>query len=214
MFLKARLNSRVALMALAALSAMPGRAAPPPLANATVRVGGAQSLFAAEGAVEAVRQSVISSQVAGTIQRLAVKAGDTVKAGQLLASIDARAANQTAAASGAQVDAARAELEVATRDYARQKQLFEQKFISQAALDRAEAQFKSARAQSNSLVAQAGAAVTQSGFYTLTAPYAGLVAEVPAMPGDMAMPGRALMTIYDPLQLRGPSTSRRSPSRA
>jgi len=189
------------ITSLAAL-ACSANAATDPLAGAPVRVGGAQSAFAAEGSVEAVRQSTVSSQVAGVILQLAVKPGDKVKAGQLLASIDARAARQTAAAGGAQVDAARAELEVAGRDFARQQQLFEQKFISQAALDRAEAQYKTARAQAGSLRAQADAAITQAGYFTVSAQYAGLVSDIPAMPGDMALPGRTLLTMYDPAQMR------------
>ena len=189
------------LMALAALSAH-ADTMPPPLAAAPVRSGGGQALYAAEGVVEAVRQSVISAQVPGAITQLTVKAGDAVRAGQVLVRIDARAASQTAAASSAQVEAARAELNVATKDYGRQQQLFAQKFISQAALDRAEAQFKAARAQANALLAQAGAALTQSGFYTLAAPYDGWVAEVPAMQGDMVMPGRSLLTVYDPILQR------------
>lgn len=159
-----------------------------PLAGAPVRSGGTQTLYAAEGVVEAVRQSVISPQVAGVITRIEVKAGDAVRPGQVLARIDARAAEQTTAA-------AQAELDAAENDYARQRQLFEQKFISHAALERAEARFKIARGQ-------AGATLAQSGFYTLSAPYAGLVADLPAMPGDMAMPGQPLMTVYDPALLR------------
>jgi RND family efflux transporter MFP subunit len=116
--------------------------------------------------------------------------------------IDARAANQTAAASTAQVQAARASLEVATRDFERQKQLFAQQYISQAALDRAEAQFKATQAEAQALLAQAGAARTQSDFYVVKAPYAGVVAEVPVTLGDMAMPGRLLLSIYDPTALR------------
>ncbi len=193
----------VTLSALTVLSTLPiAGARAESLAGAAVRVSGNQATYMADGVVEAVRQSVIAPQVSGLISQLPVKAGDPVKAGQVIARIDARAARQTAAAGNAQVEAARAELAVAARDYARQKQLFEQNFISQAALDRAEAQFKSANAQANSLLAQAAVADTQAGFYTLTSPYAGWVAEVPAMPGDMAMPGRPVAIVYDPASLR------------
>lgn len=152
--------------------------------------------------MEAVRQTTIAAQVPGAVLELAVKVGDHVQAGQLLLRIDARSADQGAAASDAQVQAARAALDVATREYTRQQKLREKQYISQAALDQAEAQFKAARAQVAAQVAQAGAARTQTGLHTVRAPYAGVVSDVPVQLGDMAMPGRALVTLYDPGALR------------
>jgi RND family efflux transporter MFP subunit len=162
----------------------------------------AQGRTGFDGVVEAVRQTVVAAQVPGAVVELAVKVGDRVQAGQLLARIDARAADQSAAASEAQVQSARASLDVATREYERQKQLHQKKYISQAALERAEAEFKATRAQVAAQVAQAGAARTQTGLHTVRAPYAGVVSEVPVALGDMAMPGRPLLTLYDPAVLR------------
>jgi RND family efflux transporter MFP subunit len=176
------------------------------LAVATVRSSSGAQLTSADGVVEAVRQSVIATQVSGAIVELPVKVGDSVKAGQLLIRMDARAANQEAKASSAQVEAARAALVMAAKDYERQKLLFNKQYISAAQLERAESQFKSASAQANAQIAQAGAVQTQTGFYVLNAPYAGVVAEVPVMLGDMAMPGRPLMTVYDPASLRVTAT--------
>lgn len=183
-----------------------GSATAKPLALATVRAASGALAYSADGVVEAIRQSVIATQVSGAIVALPVKAGDRVQAGQLLLRLDARAANQEAVASRAQVDAARASLAAASKDYEREKQLFAKKYISQAQLDRAEAQFQSAHAQANAQIAQAGAVQTQSGFYQINAPYAGVLAEVPVMPGEMAMPGRPLMTLYDPAALRVTAT--------
>lgn len=155
-----------------------------------------------DGVVEAVRQTRIAAQVPGAVVALAVQVGDRVQAGQLLLRIDARSADQGAAASDAQVQAARAALDVATREYGRQQKLRDKQYISQGALDQAEAQFKATRAQVAAHVAQAGAARTQTGLHTVRAPYAGVVSEVPVQLGDMAMPGRALVTLYDPGALR------------
>jgi RND family efflux transporter MFP subunit len=160
------------------------------------------STAAFDGVVEAVRQAVIAAQVQGAVVQLDAKVGDRVAAGQVLLRIDARAADQNAAASAAQVQAARALLDVASKDFERQKQLFAQNYISRAALERAESEFKSSQAQASAQMAQAGAAQTQSGFHTVRAPFAGVVAEVPVSLGDMAMPGRALVTLYDPTSLR------------
>jgi RND family efflux transporter MFP subunit len=91
---------------------------------------------------------------------------------------------------------------VASKDFERQKQLFQKNYISQAALERAESEFKSTQAQVAAQMAQSGAARTQSGFYVVRAPFAGVVAEVPVALGDIAMPGRPLLTLYDPAALR------------
>jgi multidrug resistance efflux pump len=91
---------------------------------------------------------------------------------------------------------------VAVKEFDRQKLLFEKNYTSQAALERAEAQFKATQAQVSAQLAQAGAARAQSGFFVVRAPYGGVIADVPAMLGDMAMPGRPLLTIYDPASLR------------
>ncbi len=166
------------------------------------RPGTSSATTAFDGVVEAVRQTVVAAQVPGAVVQLGVKAGDRVVAGQVLLRLDARAAAQTAAAGEAQVQAARAALEVASKDFERQRQLFQKNYISQAALEQAESQFKSTQAKVDAQLAQAGAARTQTGFYLVRAPFAGIVSEVPVSLGDMAMPGRPLLTLYDPSALR------------
>ncbi len=172
------------------------------LAFEAARPAAAGASAAFDGVVEAVRQTVVAAQVPGAVVQLSVKVGDRVAAGQVLLRLDARAADQTAAAGHAQVQAARAALEVAGRDVERQRQLFQKTYISQAALDQAEAQYKATRAQLEAQIAQADASRTQTGYYVVRAPFAGTVSELPVSLGDMAMPGRALLTLYDPTALR------------
>jgi RND family efflux transporter MFP subunit len=172
------------------------------LVSTVVRSGGAGGVAGFDGTVQAVRQTAVAAQVSGAVVTLDVKAGDTVKAGQVLARLDARAAEQTAAVSDAQLQAARAAQEAADREFERQKQLFAQNYISRAALDRAEAQHKSAQAEVAAQRASVGAARATSAFYVVKAPYAGVIADVAVVLGDMAMPGRPLMTLYDPAALR------------
>lgn len=159
-----------------------------------------------DGVVEPVRLTVLAAQVAGAVTSLSVKAGDTVAVGQVVARIDAQAAIQANVASDAQVQSARASADLASKEFERQKQLFQKDYISQAALQRAEAQFKSAQAQVAALIAQAGATRTQSNFFLVKAPYAGIVSEVPVALGDMAMPGKPLLTVYDPAAMRVTAT--------
>ncbi|MGA0881415.1 MAG: efflux RND transporter periplasmic adaptor subunit [Burkholderiaceae bacterium] len=155
-----------------------------------------------DGRVEAIRLATLSSQVPGSILEVLVRAGDRVQAGQPLVRIDARAAQLSAAGVEAQRQAAEVNLSIARKELERQQALFKKQYISQGALDRAQASFDAAQAQVQSLQAQARAATTQANFYVVEAPYSGIISAVTALPGDMAMPGRPLMDIFDPSALR------------
>lgn len=200
----ARHATRVAAAAILLAASMGAQAGgeAAKLASAPVVRAEGSAAAAHDGVVEAVRQTVLAAQVPGAVVALDVKAGDRVRAGQVLLRLDAQAAQQTAAAGTAQLQAARAAQEAATREYERQQQLYQKRYISQAALERAEAQFRAAQAQAQAQLASAGAAHTQSGFYVLKAPYDGVVADVAVVLGDMALPGRPLLTVYDPAALR------------
>ncbi len=170
----------------------------------TLVVGSSQQAAARryDGIVEAIRQTMIAAQVPGTIVELNAAAGDQVKSGQLLVRLDAREASQGALAANAQLAASQAQLNLARQEYERQQQLYAKNYISEAALQQAQAKFKSAQAQVNSQVAQAGIAKTQKSFNVVQAPYSGVISELLAEVGDIALPGKALMALYDPTELR------------
>ena len=185
-----------------ALSDAATAAEPVPAAAQAVATGAPAAIGSYDGVVQAVRETLVAAQVPGAVVALQVKAGDSVRAGQVLLRLDARAAEQAASASAAQVVAARAAQDAATREFERQKKLHEKRYISDAALERAEAQYKAATAGADAQVASANAARTQSGFYVVKAPYDGVVSDVPVVLGAMAMPGTPLLTMYDPNALR------------
>lgn len=204
-----RAETRKGLLAMAVLGAAaswgcigPAWAAADGLVAVPAQAIAGGGAFAFDGVVEAVRQSVIAAQVSGAVVQLDVKVGDRVTAGQVLLRLDARAPDQDAHASDAQLRAARALLDAAGKDVERQKQLFQKKYISQAALERAESEFKAAQAQVDAHQAQSGAARTHSSLHVVRAPFSGVVAEVPVSLGEMAMPGRPLLTVYDPSAMR------------
>jgi RND family efflux transporter MFP subunit len=160
----------------------------------------------AEGVVEAVRQSTLAAQVAGRVIALPVKAGDRIRAGQVLIQIDARSAEQAEAASRSLVREAQANLVNARSKHERNQRLFAQKFISAAALDQSEAEYLAAQALAAAAVANAGQSATSKSFTTIVAPYDGVVAATEVEVGDMATMGRPLMTVFDPRELRVTAT--------
>lgn len=190
------------LWALAPQARAADPAPPAPVAASAVAYRDVPDVISAEGVVEAVRQSTLAAQIPGQIVELRVKVGDSVKAGQVLVRIDPRAAEQVVSGSQSQLAEAQAGLTNALRSYERSKQLFAQKFISKAGLDQAELDYKAAQARVGALQANAGQASTARTFTTITAPYAGVVAATPIEVGDMATPGRPLVTVFDPASMR------------
>lgn len=183
-------------------SYVPGFAQSIPVPVAVVQSQSVGSSYELDGVIQPVRQSTISAQAAGRIVTLSVKSGDKVRTGQVLAVIDDREAAVGMQRSRAQISQAEAELRNAKAQVERTRDLQRKGFVSQAALDTAEAQYKGATAARD--VASAGALQSSisQGFTRVTAPYDGWVLQTQAEAGDLAVPGKPLLTVYAPLPLR------------
>ncbi len=155
-----------------------------------------------DGVVEAVRQATVSAQATGRVATLQVKVGDKVRAGQVLATIDDRDTQTGVARSQAQVAQSEAELANAQANVQRTRDLRKQGFVSQAALDVAESQFKAAQAARAGAGAGAQQARLAQSFTQITAPFDGYVLETLAQAGDLAVPGKPVATVYASQPLR------------
>jgi RND family efflux transporter MFP subunit len=158
--------------------------------------------FELDGVVQPVKQSTISAQSSGRIATLSVKAGDKVRAGQMLATIDDREAQTGVQRSQAQVAQAQAELRNAQSNFERTRDLQSKGFVSAAALDTADAQLKGAQAGRDQASAGAAQSALAQGFTRVSAPFDGWVLQTHAEAGDLATPGKPLLTLYAPLPLR------------
>lgn len=188
------------LLALASAAAAPAAAAEVPLIE--TRAAAAAGVVSLEGHLEPQRQATVAAQAGGSVLALLVKAGDRVKAGQPIARIDDR----DAAAGVQRVDAALAQAEAEARNARlaaeRTRELRAQGFVSQAALDTAETQFKAASAGVQQAQAARSQAALARGFATVVAPFEGVVLATHLDAGDLAAPGRAIATVYAPGALR------------
>lgn len=193
---------RVCVGAFLALQGTAPSLAAEQLAVAPVQYREVAQSYAAEGLVEATRQSTVAAQISGRIKEINFDVGSAVKKGQVILRIDEREAGQALAGSNAQVMQAQATLQNAKAAYERSRQLFEQKFISKSALDKAEADYQVARAQAAASEAAAGQAGLAYGYSAVVAPYSGLVAARHVEVGEMVMPGKPLMTGFDPAGMR------------
>ncbi|SFC46555.1 RND family efflux transporter, MFP subunit [Polaromonas sp. OV174] len=140
--------------------------------------------LAVSGSLKAVNSAVIKARVAGELQDLTVREGDFVKAGQVIARIEAgeyqsrvRQAREQAASSKSQVD-------VAQRQYDNNKALVDQGFISKTALDTSLSNLNAAQSTYKAALAATEVASKSLGDTVLKAPIAGQVSQRLAQPGE------------------------------
>ena len=158
--------------------------------------------YSVEGVVEAVRQSTVSAQISGRIKEINFDVGDTVKKGQVILRIDERETSQALAGSQAQVMQAQAALTQAKANYERSIQLFEQKYISQSALDKAKADYEMAKAQSEASQASESQSAIAHAYTSVIAPFGGVVASRLVEIGELVTVGKPMMVGFDPSQMR------------
>jgi multidrug efflux system membrane fusion protein len=172
--------------------------APEPLRAVKVLTVGAsdfQSAYEFAGEVRARIESPLGFRVAGKITRRQAEVGQRVKAGQLLAQLDAKDYQLAADAARAQVASAQINRDLAAADFKRYKDLKEQSFISGADLDRREATLKAAQAQLEQAQAQLASQGNQSAYTSLVADVSGVITAIQAEPGQVVAAGTPVVRI-------------------
>lgn len=187
-----------------AASAPAGAASAPPVSVSTVRAQrrDVPVQLLAPGTVASLRSVEVKPQVASVVQQVHVREGQTVRRGQLLFTLDARADEANVAKAQAQLLRDQASAADAQRQLARQRELLQQNFVSQGAVDTAQAQAEAAAA----LVAADRAALESArvalSYSRITAPGDGRIGTVNAYPGTSVSPsGAGLLTLtqIDPI---------------
>ena len=87
------------------------------------------------GSIKAVNSAAVKARVAGELQGLTLREGDSVKAGQIVARVDPAESQSRVRQAQEQADAARAQIDIAQRQWDNNKALVDQGFISRTALD-------------------------------------------------------------------------------
>jgi HlyD family secretion protein len=156
----------------------------------------------ASGYVVARRKATIASEITGKVVELRVDEGNIVAAGQILAQLDSSLAEtdlalarSRAVASQAAVAAIAADLRDAERIFSRTQSLSQKNFATEADLTKADARVGVLRAQLSQsqaqletarLDAERAAKVLEQ--HRIRAPFAGVVIERSAQPGEMISP--------------------------
>lgn len=187
---------------LATLSSFAAAAWAAEVPTLAVQRAGAGGVLDIDGSIQPVRQATLAAQIGGSVLQLAVKAGDRVKAGQLIARIDDRDAAAGVLRTEAAIVQAQAESANAKLNAERTRDLRAKGFVSQAALDVAETQAKAAQAGLQQAQAARSQAALARGFASVSAPFDGVVQATHLDTGDLATPGRPIATLYAPGELR------------
>lgn len=160
------------------------------------------TVLTADGVAAPLREAMLSTKLMATVTEVLVHEGDRVRAGQLLARLDARDLDAKAEQVAASVAAAQAQEAQAAAHLARMRALFADDAAPKAMLEQAEAQHAQAAAGLRAARA-AGAEVSAVGSYgEIRAPFAGRVTHRFVDPGAFAAPGAPLITVQDDARLR------------
>jgi len=149
------------------------------------------------GALKAANWAVIKARVAGELQGLAVREGDNVKAGQVLARIESVEYEARVNLAKRQADAAKAQIDIAQRQYDNNKALVDQGFISKTALDTSLATLESAQASYKAALASVDVSRKSLDDTVLRSPLSGTVSQRLSQPGERVGIDARILEIMD-----------------
>lgn len=160
------------------------------------------STLSAAGVAEPLAEATLSTKLMGAVTAVHVQEGDRVRAGEVIAEIDARDLQ----AKAAQVQAGIAEAEAMQREAAthaqRMRALFAEDAAPRAQLDAAETGLARAEAAVRSAHAGARELAAVSSYARVTSPFSGTVIRRMVDAGAFASPGAPLVTVQDASRLR------------
>lgn len=146
-------------------------------------------------ALKSLQSTPIQPQVEGQITRIDVRSGQRVATGQPLVQIDARRQQAAVSSEEAEHASKQASVALARSELDRAKALFAAGAISRQELDRADTALRTAEADLKAHAAEVQQGQVQLRYYTVVAPTAGVVGDVPVRIGNQVTPQTVLTTI-------------------
>jgi RND family efflux transporter MFP subunit len=155
-----------------------------------------QSL-AISGALKASNSALIKARTAGELLDLKLREGDPVKAGQLVARVDPTEAQWRIKQAQEQADAAKAQIDIAQRQFDNNRSLVDQGFISKTALDTSSMSLAGAQASHRAALAAVELAKKTLDDAQLRSPLTGYVAQRLAQPGERVGVDARVLEVVD-----------------
>ncbi|MFC1597088.1 efflux RND transporter periplasmic adaptor subunit [Planctomycetota bacterium] len=152
----------------------------------------------AVGTVQPRHKTEVAGQILATVRDVAVSPGDRVEMGQLLVVLDDREIQTQLREAEAAATGARVDLDVREGDFKRYQQMFRENAVTKEDFDRIEGAYKGAQAQVERVAEQVARMRVMLTYTEVKAQAAGIVADRYVDPGDLAVPGKPLLTLHDP----------------
>ena len=152
---------------------------------------------AISGSIKAVNSAVVKARVAGELIGLKVREGDFVKAGQIIAKIDASQYQAGLRQSQQQAESAKAQLDIAQRAYTNNQALVEQGFISKNSLETSLSSLSSAQSTYKAALAGRDISAKTLDDSLLRAPITGQVSQRLAQTGERLAIDSKIVEIID-----------------
>ncbi|MGZ5081279.1 MAG: efflux RND transporter periplasmic adaptor subunit [Usitatibacter sp.] len=146
------------------------------------------------GTVTAVQSVDLRAQITSTVKEVHIREGQNVQKGDLLFTLDSGTEEANLRKALAQVEKDKADLSTAARNLVRQRDLFEQKFISQAALDVVQNQVDTLNGQLAIDTAAIEAARVALGYTVIRAPFAGRTGTIGVRAGSLVQASNTVTT--------------------
>jgi RND family efflux transporter MFP subunit len=189
-----------AALAVAACNRAQTNGAAPPMPPTPVTLATAESRPLEEttdyvATMKSLQSTTIQPQIDGQITQILVKSGDRVRQGAPLMQIDSR--RQQAAVSSEEAERAAREAAVAfaQQQAQRTRDLYAAGAISKQEQERADTELRTAEASLKALQAQVRQQEVQLRYFTIAAPTAGVIGDVPVRVGHVVTPQTVLTTI-------------------
>jgi RND family efflux transporter MFP subunit len=151
--------------------------------------------------VKSRRSASIQPQVDGGLTRILVKSGDHVRTGQVLMTIDPLKQQATVDQQRSTEVQKKATFDYNQQEVERQRQLYEAGVTSKQSYDLALEAFKNSKADWESSTAARVTQQRQLAYYNLTAPFDGIVGDIPVHIGDYVSPQTLLTTVDENAEL-------------
>ena len=145
--------------------------------------------------IKSRRSATLLPQVSGNVTKIFVHSGDHVKARQVLMEIDPRLQLATVASARATERQKKATYDYNAIEIERQRKLFEAGVTSHDAYDQAQQSFGNTKSDYESAVELRKTQEEQLAYYTIRAPFDGIVGDIPVHLGDFASPVNSPATV-------------------
>ncbi|MBM3346997.1 MAG: efflux RND transporter periplasmic adaptor subunit [Betaproteobacteria bacterium] len=149
------------------------------------------------GSLIAVNTALVKVKVAGELLAVTVRQGEPVRAGQVVARVDPTDVQARVNARSADLEVARAQLQLSEKNRDTQRVLLEKNFISKNTFDSTQSGYEVALARLHVAEAELVSARKALGDAVLYAPLAGIVAERFAEPGERVAVDARVLSIVD-----------------